>query len=41
MDMHTPHPELLTLADVRRNRQTTEIYTVRHGKVTKRFETRK
>ena len=41
MDMHTPHPDLLTPADVRKNRQTTEIYTVRGGKVTMRTEIRK
>jgi hypothetical protein len=41
MDMYTPHPDLLTPADVRKNRQTTEIYTVRGGKVTMRSEVRK
>ena len=41
MDMHVPHPDLLTPAEVRRNRQTTEIYTVRAGKVTMRSEIRK
>ena len=41
MPMHTPHPDLLTPAQVRKNERTTVIYTVRSGKVTRREELRK
>ena len=41
MPRHIPHPELLSASEVRRGRQTTEIYTVRDGKVTVRQEIRR
>jgi hypothetical protein len=41
MPSHIPHPELLTPGEIRRRRQTTEIYTVRDGKVTRRDEVRR
>jgi hypothetical protein len=41
MPSHIPHPELLSATEVCRRRQTTEIYTVRDGKVTVRHEIRR
>jgi hypothetical protein len=41
MPSHIPHPELLSASEIRRRRQTTEIYTVRDGKVTVRQEVRR
>jgi hypothetical protein len=41
MPRYIPHPELLSASEVRRGRQTTEIYTVRDGKVTMRQEIRR
>jgi hypothetical protein len=41
MPSHIPHPELLSASEIRRRRQTTEIYTVRDGKVTRRDEVRR
>ena len=41
MTAYIPHPDLLTPAEVRQRQQTTEIYTVRGGKVTMRTEIRK
>jgi hypothetical protein len=41
MPSHIPHPELLPPGELRRRRQTTEIYTVRDGKVTRREEIRR
>jgi hypothetical protein len=41
MSSHVPHPELLSASEIRRRRQTTEIYTVRDGKVTRRDEIRR
>jgi hypothetical protein len=41
MPSHIPHPELLSASEIRRRRQTTEIYTVRDGKVTRRDEIRR
>jgi hypothetical protein len=40
MPAHIPHPELLSPGELRTRRQTTEIYTVRDGKVTMRREVR-
>jgi hypothetical protein len=41
MPSHIPHPELLSASEVRQRRRTTEIYTVRDGKVTVRREIRR
>jgi hypothetical protein len=41
MPSHIPHPELLSASEIRRRRHTTEIYTVRDGKVTVRQEVRR
>jgi hypothetical protein len=41
MPAHIPHPELLSASELRQRRQTTEIYTVRDGKVTVRHEIRR
>lgn len=41
MSAYVPHPELLSASDLRRRRQTTEIYTVTHGKITMRAEIRR
>ena len=41
MSAYIPHPDLLTPNEVRQRQQTTEIYTVRAGKVTMRTEIRK
>jgi hypothetical protein len=41
MSAYIPHPDLLTPNEIRQRQQTTEIYTVRAGKVTRREELRK
>lgn len=41
MPAYVPHPDLLSAREVRQRQQTTDIYTVRNGKVTKRDEVRK
>jgi hypothetical protein len=41
MSAYIPHPDLLTPAEIRRRQQTTQIFTVRGGKVTMREELRK
>jgi hypothetical protein len=41
MPAYTPHPELLTPREVRERQQTTEIFTVTHGRIAKRRELRR
>jgi hypothetical protein len=41
MPSHVPHPELLTQRELRERRQTTQIFTVRGGRITMREEIRR